>query len=266
MNMKNHPLRTLVPLLLVGLSACGPKTGISPEGGPTDTGQGPSNASNAVAQQPTIALSATPEPTPTPSVTLTSTISPTNTATQTPTSTQTPDLRIILGDPIEFRLNENDFPNEPEYNVFERSAAQVTNAYLIANDDQNRQQEYIEITGRIFGRVITFFIQDSSGQGGYLVHHEIVQYKSFEGALLSVNDYDFWGENANPLEIDLVLGNFTSAWFNGEPPPMLSISVVYRNIVSRLAMWESTPDMIEYLILIQQRILEKLLAAPLTTP
>lgn len=205
----------------------------------------------------------TPEPSPT----------PTSTPTEVPTLTPTPDLRVITIDSKEFLLTKKDLP--PEANYYLPNAAWISphhNYEVISGWGVEEGQIYLERTGRIDGWWVYYDRGTRTVRVPEQIFHNIIQYKTAEGASLSmttygtrVNDPDYTVVD-NPVE----LGDVTVIYLqkvmqsSGEYRVSYIVETSFRNYVSIVAGWGWEKEFdLDDVISIAEIALNKVKAAPL---
>lgn len=221
----------------------------------------------------------TPEPSatytfaPTETPTFTPTFEPTPTFTNTPTLTSTPDLRVITIDSKEFLLTKADLPPDAKYHI--PNSLWMTphhNSEVLSGWGRERGLEYLDKTGRIDGWVLYFRRGVDTVKAPAEIMHNIIQYKSCDGALLTVTEFSAVQENQewNLIEDDFPLGDYSRVYKyrrmenTGKYSIFYRIETVYRNYVSIVQSYglEIEYDF-EYVVKIAETALKKLEMAPL---
>jgi hypothetical protein len=240
------------------------------------------------AAQPTLTSTALPTDTPTatPSPTFTLTLSdtptetpePTRTSTQTPsdTPTPTPDLRVIAVEPGDLLLSYDDLPTEANYYLPDPSWISThPNSEVIAGWGEEEGQEYLAKTGRIDGWWVRFYRGADTAIAPEVVYQNIIQYKTAEGAQLTLLDYNCILRNEcdgysfvereytdlGDVNIGMIFKEMQS---NGENIVLYYVQSAYRNYVSIIYGWGWEKE-VDFNIVeeIARIALEKLKAAPL---
>lgn len=222
---------------------------------------------------PTATETNTPEPTATPEPTLTPSPEPTDTPTETPTST--PDLRVIAVESDKFLLQKGDLPSEARY-LLPNSGwiSPHHNSEIISGWGQAEGLAYLEETGRIDGWWVYYRRGTDTVRAPQEIYHNIIQYKTAEGAQLTVSKYNYAdrSDNYDLMDVELNLGDFALAMIakeiqpNGRTRVWIRIEMAYRNYASVVHGygWEEDVEL-DYVIMVQELILNKLMDAPLVT-
>lgn len=144
-------------------------------------------------QQPVIIIVVTGEPAPTDTPQPTPAFTPTAdmTVTTAPTLAPTADLRIIEGDPQDFLLQVADLPNESQFYLPDETwTSRASNNETLEVWGAERGAEYIARTGRIDGWWVNFIRGSERLKAPEGVYCEVVKYKTADGALLTVKEYN----------------------------------------------------------------------------
>jgi hypothetical protein len=276
--MRNIPMRYKKTLLVIFLCpfaiimvSCSP-------GAPSE-----SVVQTAIAQTQAVQPTATASSTATPEPTFTATELPTETPTKTlePTATDTPtptpDLRVIAIESEKFMLKVDDLPAESRFYLPNSGWISPHKNYeVISGWGEEKGREYLELSGRIDGWWVFYARGSTSVRAPQEIFHNIIQYKSREGAFITVRDFNRItydrgeAQKYSFIDEDLQLGDLSLAMISKERQPngknlvWLLIETCYRNYVSVVGGygWEDEVTL-EYMIGIQKLALEKLAAAPL---
>jgi hypothetical protein len=264
--------RIIAGLLLILLAACSQsEAGIQ-------TAIAQTQAAQLTAVPPTATLA--PTETLTPESTATNTSTPTETPTLTPTETPTatPDLRVILVESREFLLEKGDLPVDSQYYL--PGAGWISphhNEEILSGWGNEEGRAYLEATGRVDGWWIHYKRGSQAITAPEQVYHNIIQYETSEGAQLTVTDYNQVlrapedGRQMLDEEVDLGDVSVVFVWkevqSSGKVLVWLALEISYRNYVSIVQGygWEDEVRL-EFLIEVQQTILDKLAAAELSEP
>jgi len=276
--------RVLLVLLLAGLLlACSITSQKQPEGMTQAEIQSAIEQTMAVR----IALSATvtlpPLPTDAPTATpLPPTVipdTPTTPPTDIPTVTATPDVRIILADPSQFQLKKDDLPWRGEYTIPNSDwAGPYTNDELIAAwDDPALARKYLEESGRVTGYEVYFKRGNVNAQLPEEVGCSVVQYRSAESALMSLNTYNYTSRDLEHdwvlSEVILELGDASLAEYldemdsGGNITREYWVETTYRNYLVECMGWGPTANVSPAFVEdITQKVLAKVQSAELIQP
>lgn len=244
-----------------------------------------SSINTAIAQTQAANPTNTPEPTDTqvPTFTLTPTALPTDTPTPsdtpspTPTQTPTPDLRVITETSDKFLLQASDLPQDAKY--FLPNSQWISphhNSEIISGWGREEGLEYLEKSGRIDGWWVYYSRGTRTVRAPEEIFHNIIQYKTSEGAQFSVEEYNYVAQGDSDWELineEIVLGDVSVALIskemqsNGKYRVWITIDSAFRNYLSRIAGsgWEDDVSL-EYVMDIAQIALDKLEAAQLSEP
>ena len=270
--------KILFGLLVLFLASC---TTVPSEGAvQTAIAETAAVAQSAITDTPTPTATSAPTETPTPEPTASSTPTPTETltATLTETPTATPDLRVILTESGEFLLGKGDLPVESQYYLPGPGwISPHHNDEILSGWGIEEGRAYLEKTGRIDGWWVYYERGSLAITAPEQIFHNIIQYKTAEGAQLTIADFNdalrnpengwqFVDEDVDLGDLSLVIIN-KEIQSNGKYRVWLMLQTSYRNYVSNLAGygWEDEVRL-EFLIEIQQVILNKLAAAELASP
>lgn len=213
----------------------------------------------------------TPEPTSTftPEPTFTSTFTPTN----TPTLTSTPDFRVIIMDSKELMLAKEDLPPEAKYYLPNSGwISPHHNSEIISAWGKEEGLEYLDKTGRIDGWWVYYARGTSTVRAPEEIFHNIIQYKSAEGAYLSLTEYGTRVNNPDYVVVntDVLIGDGTIIYRwkemqpSGEFKLWYIVETTYKNYVSIVGGggWEKDFDL-DYVINIAEIAMDKIMTAPL---
>lgn len=104
------------------------------------------------------------------------------------TYTPTPDARIIEIGPEEFLLKEEDIPLDAEYYLENPTDIyRYSNSDILSKWDMELGAPYIQKTGRIDGWIVKYLIKDPKEGMPIIISHNVVQYGTVYGSLLSLN-------------------------------------------------------------------------------
>ena len=211
--------------------------------------------------------------TPEPTATFTLEPSPTNTNTPTVIPSPTPDLRVIIIDSKEFLLEKDDLPANAKYYL--PNAGWISphhNSEIISGWGKEEGLEYLERTGRIDGWFAYYKRGSSAVKAPEEIYHNIIQYKTGEGAFLTVTEFSTAARNPDwaILDDDFSLGDksiiciFKEMQPGGEYRVWYRIETAYRNYVSIVAGygWEKEFDL-DYVTMVAELMVDKLSEAPL---
>ncbi len=230
-------------------------------------------ATNTHTPEPTSTFTPIPTSTPTQTPTETPTEIPTDIPTATPTMTSTPDLRVITIESKEFMLTKEDLPQDGRYYLPHESwISPHHNAEVIQDWGKEEGLIYLEKTGRIDGWWVYYDRGNSTIRAPEEIFHNIIQYKTAEGAQLSLTEYGTRVDDPeySVVESDTVLGDGTVIYVrktmqnNGEYRTWYVVETTYRNYVSIVGGWGWDKDFdLEYVIEIARIAMDKIMAAPL---
>jgi len=244
----------------------------------TALGCAPSESAVQTALAKTQAALPTKTPTLAPTATATQLPTATNTPepTETPTATHTatPDTRVITMDSRDFLMTKDDIPPEGKYIL--PNSGWIT---VMSNDDIIREWgreeglEYLDKTGRIYGWAVYYNRTSKTVKAPEQVFHNIIQYKTAEGALLTtVGEFNTSKKDPEYKIVDenYPLGDVSIIWQkkelqnNGEYRNMYLIETAYKNYKSRVGSWgwEKEYDL-DFVIGLAETMLAKLQSAPL---
>jgi hypothetical protein len=219
--------------------------------------------------QPTATQTATEIPTDTPT--------PTETPTATPTASPTPDVRIIIESSDKFLLQASDLPQDAKYFLSYTSLiSPIHNSEIISALGREEGLDYLEKSGFINGWYVIYARGTRKVRAPERINHTIGQYKSSEGAQLTVKEYNISTYSDDDWELmdeEVNLGDLSLAMIykemqsNGKYWVWIIIDSAYRNYVSRVdgSGWEDDVSL-EYVMDIAQIALDKLKSAKLSEP
>jgi hypothetical protein len=251
--MKNLLLTTICLGLV--LASCAP----SPEIVATAMAQ--TQAALPADDTPASIPSATPEP-------------PPSIPTETPT-TSVPDLRTITAEPSELACTKNELPDGGSNYVTGRATRRDYNnewvIRLVATKDQPLLAEYVGETQRITGWWEKFDKADNTGPGFKIIECIVEKYRTAAGAQLAVQEYNKAKLDPRPgyriLEnpertLGDVFVEISDTAYSGYFAYYVDFS--YRNY--RVTIIGRGSADLDDLYAIGEAMLEKLMAAPLSTP
>ena len=218
-------------------------------------------------ETPTLAPTATATQLPT----ATNTPEPTETPTATPTAT--PDTRVITMDSRDFLMSKDDIPPEGQYILPNSQWIRVgTNEEIIREWGREEGLDYLDKTGRIYGWLVGFYRTSKVVRVPEEISHNIIQYKTAEGAQLTVGefstakrnpDYKIVDENY-PLGDVTVIMKIKTLQSNGEYRIIYRIETAYKNYVSIVNGWGWEKEFdLDFVIGLAETMLAKLQSAPL---
>ena len=231
----------------------------------------------ALAQTQAAEVTKTYTPEPTSTFTLEPSLTPTASQTLTPTATQTltstPDTRVITIDSKDLMLAKEDLPPEAKY--FLPNSGWISphhNSEIISGWGKEEGMIYLEETGRIDGWWVYYRRGTVTVRAPEEIGHNIVQYESKDGALLTVTKFSIAERNSDltVVEESYDLGDKTIISMekemqpNGEYRIWYIIESSYRNYVSVIKAWgwEAEYDL-DFVIGVAEIALEKIKSAPL---
>jgi hypothetical protein len=202
---------------------------------------------------------------------------PSETPTAIPSPTPTPDLRVITESADKFLLQDEDLPRAGKYYLAGADwINRHSNTEIISSWGSEEGSEYIENTGRIDGWSVYYSRGTSNVIAPEEIFHNITQYQTFEGAQLTVSDYNYIarGEAEWELikeEVDIgdmsIAMTFKEMQSNGKFKVHIYIKTAYRNYVSNVAGSGAEDEVtLDYMISIARIVLDKLETAPLSEP
>lgn len=213
----------------------------------------------------------TPEPTAT--YTSAPTLTHTSIPTETPTLTPTPDLRVIKIESKEFLLTKDDLPTEAKYYIPNSGwMSPHHNDEIIQGWGKEKGLEYLDKTGRIDGWWVYFDRGVNTVRAPEEIFHNIIQYKTSEGAYLSLTKYGTRIDDPDydVINVEVLIGDGTIGYIrktmqsSGEYRTSYIIETSYLNYISVVGGWGWDKDFdLEYVITVAEIAMEKLKAAPL---
>lgn len=217
---------------------------------------------------PTITYTNTSIPTATATSTATST--PTLTPSHTPTST--PDIRIITGEPDDYILQKGDLPHK--YILYPGDSTPHENIEILNVRGTEEGKAYLEATGRVGGWIIWYGLVESTAIAPEWIRSYIVMYDSIEGPqIANTSDWDWVGDNEEPLDIDMDLGDWNQTYTirerqsGGNIYVYYAIEFIYRNVWAQIWAQGLESDINhEYVESAARAVLEKLINAPMAAP
>lgn len=143
---------------------------------------------------PTFISTATPTDTPTPSSTPSPTLTP----------TPTPDIRIIAETSDKFLIQASDLPKEAKYYLPDSSwISPHHNSEIISGWGREEGLDYLEKSGRVDGWLANYVRGTRTVRAPEQLYHNIIQYKSAEGAQYTVKEFNLSTRSDNDWnEID----------------------------------------------------------------
>jgi len=227
----------------------------------------------ALAKTQTAEATNTKPPDPTATFTLIPTFTPTITPTLTPTLTSTPDTRVITMDSKDLMLTKEDLPQEAKYYLPNYTwISPHHNSEIISGWGVVEGGNYLEETGRVDGWWVSYKRGTSTVRAPEEIYQNIIQYKTSEGAYLTVSKYPYNRDNPDIkiVESDVLLGDFTNIYVwkemqsNGEYRINYIIESQYRNYVSIVVGWGWKKEFdLEYVIMIAEIAMDKIKSSPI---
>lgn len=209
----------------------------------------------------------TPEPSPT------FTQQPTNTPTFTPTPSPTPDTRVITVDSKDLMIEKGDLPAEAKYYLPNYTwISPHHNSEVVSAWGVEEGTIYLEETGRIDGWWVAYARGTNTVRAPEEIYQNIIQYKTAEGAYLTLTEYNTRGDDPDfsIMDIDLDIGDASVVYFwkemqsNGEYRVEYVIESQYRNYVSIIMGWGWEKEFdIDFVIQVAEIAMDKIKASPL---
>jgi hypothetical protein len=215
----------------------------------------------------------TPEPTSTNTPVPTLTPTPTSTPTEVPTLTPTPDVRVITIDSKEFLLAKSDLPIDAKYFLpNETWISPHHNSEVISGWGNEEGLDYLDKTGRIDGWWVVYKKGVNTVRAPEEIYHNIIQYKTAEGAFLTVTQYQISSripefkiiDDNYPLGDKSVITMRKEMQPSGEYRVNIRIETAFRNYTSVVDGWGWEKEFDQtFVISVAETIIKKLEAAPL---
>lgn len=259
--MKKLILISLVALVLISAPGCAPSESA------VQTALAKTQAALPT-ETPTLEPTATATQLPT----ATNTPEPTETPTETPTAT--PDTRVITMDSRDFLMTKDDIPPEGQY-ILPNSGwiSVLSNDDLIREWGREEGLEYLDKSGRIYGWAVMYVRTSETIRAPEQIWHNIIQYKTAEGALLTtVGEFSTIKKNPEykiiddnyPLGDVSVIQSKKTLQNNGEYRIWYLIDTTYKNYNSRVGGWGWEKEFdLDFVIRLAETMLAKLQSAPL---
>ena len=150
------------------------------------------------------------------------------------------------------------------------------NSEIISDMGREEGLEYLEKSGRIDGWWVYFNRGTRTVRAPEIIFHNIIQYKSAEGAQWSVEEHNYAAQGDpgwDYINQEITLGDVSVAVIhkemqsNGKYRVSIAIDSSYRNYLSRVAGLGSEDDVsLDYIMQVAQVALEMLEAAELSEP
>lgn len=260
--MKKSIILVFSFMIIFGLIGCAPSDQAIQEALAKTQSAMPNNTN-----QPDPTATSTQEPSPT------ATLTPTSTPTEVPTATPTPDLRVITIDSKEFLLAKDDLPVDAKYFLPNQTwISPHHNSEIISGWGNEEGLAYLDKTGRIDGWWVAYKKGVNTVRAPQEAYHNIIQYRSAEGALLTVTQYSTAAripefkvlDDNYPLGDKSVIIIRKTMQPSGENRVTIRIETAFRNYVSIVEGWGWEKEFDQtFVISVAETILKKLEAAPL---
>lgn len=182
------------------------------------------------------------------------------------------DKRIVVGDPNDFILVKEDFPDE--YLLPPDWSRPHLNSDILGVRGQEDGKAYIEATGRISGWIIQHMRNDPTKVTPEEIRSYVVMYETVEGAHLAHSpQWDYPNEGFEEVNFDFDLGDWALVTVrrelqdNGRDQVWYQIEFIYQNIWGSVMGWGWESDVNhDYIENLARVMLSKMETAPLVNP